>query len=1328
MMGNAKGTQAGGGGGRQRVSAAAAAGSPVVTQASVTEERPEAIAALDLNKPGLLEASAGTGKTYAIEHLVLRILIETEHIELPHILVLTFTDKATGELKDKIRARIAWRIAKGGLPAKVMERLKRAHLEFDRASIHTIHGFCQRVLRKYAFENNALFRQDLLKNVDESLEQVLYEAMRSTWLADPGPEGLAAFRDKAASLGLGAKTKWQRRITDIVKGFNPLRGDVLLPEYDPARVAVLETEMAEAFAGVTALIPDLAPGAEADHPFAKRFAAIKFASKATRTKGLQIIVTALRMAAVCASRPDPQARALAAATFPSRVEEINLTGVNKEGYRFLLPDAGEMKEPWPELQSLLDLLDRVRSAETRIRLEQAARAFAPRREVILDVRAKAQARLRAEGQITYDSMIEDVCLALRQKDERVKMLRQDYRYCLVDEFQDTDPLQWEIFRRVFLDSGSANPLYLIGDPKQAIYRFRGGDVYTYMEARKSMFALCREGKAQGLGLDTNYRSSGAMVEAYNAAFTHRGWFHAHPVDPADTTWRLPAEPDPLGYVPVKYGTLDIQKPMDATASPKPIILKDFAVGDPDKHAIKKRVSHWIVSEIAALMHGTAGAGAGVASARGSGNDPATGGLSIPDKVKGGFRPLAWGDICILVRKSREKDQLLRMLAEAGIPAQVARRSGLYEGDAAGQYLAVLESLEDPGDSGKHARALLTRFFRAEGDPPPARPPDSPHPLFEEWIRLAERRRWQRLFHSLQYRSGLLYRESLREDADRRIMDFIHVGQNLVQEALRENFSLAALVQRLKDLRAAPAGADEDADLHREESEGGKVVLMTMHVSKGLEFPVVFLANFSGNPVPTYFKYRDGLNTVYHLNTKDESARRAWQEESDGEDRRLYYVALTRARYKLYAPLLPAGSGSSSTGPLGGFVAEALRTAAALRPDLYHFAPEEDYSQPLTTIPRARSANHPLGAPAAPDPAAAMPSDDALLSDFPREDRLARPDADFSRRRRRLASYSHLVRHGHGLSSETVEGRFDKEEAPVTGELLEDPGDTEADGASNAAAANARAESGFPGNALPRGKDIGNMFHEILERIDFGEAGRAATPADLFALGPARDLIDGCMADHRLGREWREGVAGVVWNTLRAPLPDPAGGAPFALAGVGGAQRRPEMEFLFPYPARQSQAGPDGYLWGFIDLVYRHNGRYYLLDWKSNHLDAYGPLDLDRSMRESRYDVQYMLYALALDKWLGSLIPGYRYEDHFGGIHYIYLRGMRAEARSQEGAASGVFALKPSRAQMTAEFPAHLAGIMGASGIGGRMDASLFQALLGKDADPARGTGAGRDRT
>lgn len=1235
---------------------------------------PEVISALDLSKPGLLEASAGTGKTYAIEHLVLRLLLETPDLELPSILVLTFTEKAAGELKDKIRARLAARLAQGGLPPGARERLRRAHLEFDRASIHTIHGFCQRVLRKYAFETRGLFRQELLKNVPQALELVLFEEMRSTWLAGWGDDGMDAFRRKAEALGLGGRGPWVARITGIAKEFNPERGDVILPEYSPERIASLRAEMGEALAEAAREVSELRPGSEEEHPFLARFAAIRFRSDTTRKKGARILLAALRAAAradgmVGTAGTGGVTRQALAEGLLAEVEEIGLTGIKKEGFRFLAPTSEVAPEPWPELTAFLACLDRIRASAAKALAEEGALAFAPRREVILDLRARLRAWLQENGSITYDSMIENVCLALREGPERVALLRREYRYCLVDEFQDTDPLQWEIFRRAFLDSGGANPLYLIGDPKQAIYRFRGGDVYTYMEARKAMFALSRKGMAQGRGLDTNFRSSAAMVAACNATFLHAGWFQAHSVDPADAAWRLASEPDPLGYLPVRSGNLAVQRAEDGLHEGKPIILKDFSVDAPGRSEIRRRLGQWIASEILEMMA-----------------DPDR--LRIPDKATGVLRPVGWGDICVLVRKAREKEYLERTLAAAGIPAQSARRAGLYQSDAALQYLAVLESLEDPSDAGKHARALLTRFLRAEGDPPPARPPASPHPLFEEWQRLAARRRWQRLFHSLLYKSGILYRECFRADADRGIMDLTHIGQNLVQEAIRENLGLPGLVQRLRDLRAAPAGAEEEADMRRESSEGGKVTLMTMHVSKGLEFPVVFLASWSGNPPPTFLKYRSGLNTVYHLDKDDPEARKAWKEESEGEDRRLFYVALTRARYKLFAPLLPAGTGRSDAGPLGGFVAAALRTAAVARPELFHRLPDEDYSRPPLARPvvarpsvaRPVAAGRQGNIDVTQDPAGLFPG-------YPSEDPLARED--FARRRRRLASYSLLIRNSHGFAAENVEGRFDKDEAPAG---LEDTGPEEA------AASTAAAE--MPGEVLPRGKEIGNLLHEILEAIDFAAVGAAPSASALLAPGAVRDLFEERMLEHRLDPRWLPEVAALIWNALNARLPDPAGGEAFRLADVG--ERRPEMEFLFPYPARSGSAGPDGYLWGFIDLVFRHRGRYYVLDWKSNYLAGYGQPELSRSMSEARYDVQYKLYALAVDRWLSGLVPGYAFETHFGGVFYLYLRGMGPEAPGQ-----GVFGLRPAATETRVEYPRVLAGLLSEIGRGGRIDAAAL---------------------
>ena len=1244
---------------------------PATGMVPAVEGCPPVVAGLDLRKPGLLEASASTGKTYAIEHLVLRLLSESPALELPGILILTFTEKATGELKEKVRSRLAWRIAQGGLAPSALIRLKEAYLNFDRASIFTIHAFCQRVLRTFAFENGALFQTELVKKDQEVFDRVLTEEMRSTWLSDAGagPEGLSAFRGLMGALNLGPLSKWRSKLLGIAKGFNPLRGDVLRPEYDAARVGDLHEKIRITVTEITELFTD-PPPAFPGSAFLAGYRRTTFATDTLKRKAPEVVEAALRMAADCRGIPTPEGRLAGVRAF---LEGITLRAVKQEGFGCLRPSLGA-GEPlgFPELEALIARLDRLRAAVGAIAEAEKAWDFADQRRVILNLREKARAFKRDHGLIGFDDMIEDVCLALREKPELVRALRQQYRFCLVDEFQDTDPLQWEIFRRVFLESDGANPLYLIGDPKQAIYRFRGGDIHTYLDARKALQAMSREGKAQGLSLGTNFRSSPDLVAACNAVFAHPAWFHAQVADPGDPVWRLPAEPDPLGYLPARHGGLPRQECRDLTAHPEPVILRDFSRAA-SKPELQRGVNAWIAREIASLMA-----------------DPSR--LLIPDRSSGTPRPIDWGDICILVRTNREKQHLERTLLKHGIPYQINRSSGLYQGEAGAHFLAVLEALEDPRDGSKQALALLTRFFRAPGDPPSTPAPGGAHPRFEEWARLAAGRQWQRLFHSLLYRTGLLYRESLEEDGDRRIMDLVHIAQNLVLEALREDYTLAGLVQRLRDLRSQAPG-EEEQDGQREDSEGGKVVLMTLHSSKGLEFPVVFLAAMSGSPPQDYLKYRDGAVTVYNLDKRDPVAKAAYEAEAEGEDRRLFYVALTRARYKLLIPLLPPAFRAFSNGPLGGFVASGLRAAALAMPGLFHLSAGEDpgpdpslagRGQAAVALVPTLSVNAPeTDAQGAGAQGADLTDPVTFLSDFPKADPLA--GADFSRRRRRLASYSHLVRRAPALSAEGLDGRFDKDDAPPGTEALEPEGEEMFDGQESAGEAMDREALGAPGNALPRGRETGNMFHEILEEIDFARAAASETPEDLLSHAPTRELIESRMEEHRVEATHRGDVARVLWHTLSAPVMDPAGGEPFRLGGL--KERLPEMEFLFPYP--------DGYFWGYIDLVFRHRGRYYLLDWKSNWLEKYAPGILGEDIKACRYDLQYMLYALALDKWLGSLLPGYDFRRDFGGIYYVYLRGVRRLPGALP-ASTGIYALRPTPDQMRSEFPARLEAALGAA--------------------------------
>lgn len=1247
---------------------------------------PEAIRALDLGRPALLEASAGTGKTYAIEHLVLRLLTERDErdLDLEGILVLTFTKKATGELKEKIRNRLAERLKAPDLPPALRGRLRDAWLNFDRASVFTIHGFCERVLRNYAFENRALFAHDRADD-KQILETVLTEEMRSTWLSpdSPGGEGEEGFRRLAARLGLSPSGEWREKILGLARAYNPYRGDRLLPVIDPERARTLEGEARAALEALLAAAGDFPAGAETQHPGYQAAKAGSYSPASRKKPALDLIEALLALARTARAEPAEGRMALLDAFLKAHARKAAVT----EGFDRLLPGDGPAQGGLTALRALAGAMDRFRRASEGLRDEAAKRDFEAERKVIEAVQREARDYKRRRGILGFDDMIENLCEAVEGPD-LVRVLRQRYRVCIVDEFQDTDPLQWRIFRKVFLESGS-NPLWLIGDPKQAIYGFRGGDIHTYLEARQDLYALSRDGRAAGLSLGANFRSSAAMIAACNAIFDHKDWFRIREPAPGDEAWRLAPQGDPLGYLPVVPGGRQAQECREAPgpdgSSPAPVVLRDFA-HIPTKKAAQREVNRWVAGEILDLMA-----------------EP--GRLQVPEA--GGWRPLDWGDICVLTRTNPEIRLLEAEFRRRGIPFQIHKRTGLWQSEAATEFLALLESLEDPRDHGRHARALLTHFFRTPGSAALGAPPAEVHPAFEGWLELAARRRWQRLFHELLYGTGLLYRECLDGDGDRRVMDFLHVGQNLVQEALRENLSLAALAQRLRDLRLETPDAEDERHLHREDSESRKVAVMTYHISKGLEFPVVFLAGMAGTLGDAVHRYREGGHTVFHLDKGDAGAREAARLEADQEERRLFYVALTRAKFKLYLPL-PAPLFKPRTAcPLGGFVADAVRAAQARHPGLFHSRTD---AGPADAKPVDAARTAALGAiPSDPDgPPSAREIGEDFPGGFPRDNALSGSAADFSRRRRPLASYSNLVSRGT-LAAEGLEGRYEKDEVPPEPDPAGGDGD-EAEHYASAPPPTSMDMAAIPGNALPRGREVGNMFHEILENVDFARVGEAGSSQALLDHVPTRDVILARLEEHRVEATHLGDVTQVIWNVLRAPIPDCAAEAGAeGRAGQGGGTfrfadltaRRHEMEFLFPYPPHPPRSpeggGGEGYLWGYIDLVFRREGRYYLLDWKSNWLEDYGPASLRRDVAESRYDLQYMLYSMALDRWLGTLIPGYDPARHFGGVYYVYLRGLDAAAApgsAGPGAVPGVFAARPSPDQLAREFPAHLDRALG----------------------------------
>jgi exodeoxyribonuclease V beta subunit len=827
---------------------------------------------------------------------------------------------------------------------------------------------------------------------------------------------------------------------------------------------------------------------------------------------------------------------------------------------------------------------------------------------------------RQRGLQSFDDMIATVERALDPKtpgaDGFAALLRQRYQFAVVDEFQDTDPLQWRIFKRVFLDAGESK-LFVVGDPKQAIFGFRNADLPTFQRAVHEMKATYG---APVYPLQTNWRSAPELLDALNCLFGDGDWFPKKENHETEITYRNvePPEPD-------KRQTT-VTSDLTDRAALTVVDVQSFQKQAAAQRAFARFAAH----EIHRLLTGRDGRPC----------------LTFATK-KGPARPLNAGDCCILIFKRTEAEPIVEALRRYNLPYSFYRQTGVWTSPEAVQLETLLRTLARPDDRAAFRKALLTRFFRLRPEDV-ARAPDLParHParlLYEKWLACVEGRHWSALFQSLLEETGLALADPDDADADRRLAALRHLCGTLERVGHGENRDLLGLLEWIADRRAA---RDGDAEPAPAETSRPRVKIMTVFASKGLEFPVVFLAGgFTQGMAGAVTTYRDGdQNKTFDLCPTDEA--KGWmKEDALDEHRRLLYVALTRPMLKLYVPLVKLTSYTKSRcGPVGSVLMPAVHRAC---PDKLGPAVAEHIPLPPAMAP-PREAGRADGeaAPGVAPFAIAGPLFPACDPALPRRRVVVRSFSSMSR--------AHVLPVGHGASYGERARRLDEE---VVGPAERD-------------------------DPL-RGPVFGDMVHRVLEDVDFAEVGRAETPDALLRDGaPARALIERIVRGdvgklrtrtplRSLEQACREQVARLVWSALHAPL-DGVG----PLWRIPAADRLHEVEFS--YPAEPGAAVPadvrweDGFLTGCIDLVFRKGGRYFLVDWKTNLLPAYAADHVGRCMDECDYHRQYRLYVHALDRWLRRA-PGGRFDlaADFGGVYYLFVRGLGANG-------DGVFFCKPTK--------------------------------------------------
>lgn len=1151
---------------------------------------------LPLQGERLIEASAGTGKTYTIAALYLRLLLGLggtaafpRPLSVEELLVVTFTEAATAELRGRIRANIhELRIAclrqstDNPLYASLLEEiadkqqaaqwLLLAERQMDEASVFTIHGFCQRMLSLNAFESGMLFEQQLIEDESElryqacadfwrrhcyPLQRDIAEAVHALW---KGPEEL-----------LRAIDRYLQGEAPVIK--SPPPADETLA----SRHEKIVTQIATLKQKWNASVDEIASILENSGIDRKKF------NRGNQGKWIDKISAWAQEETRGYQLPD------ALEKFSQRflTERTKADGIVPEHPLFVAIES-LLAEPL----TLNDLM--ITRAMTEIR-EAVAR------------------EKRRRGELGFDDMLSrlDAALCSENGEALAAAIRTRFPVAMIDEFQDTDPQQYRIFRRIWRQQPDT-ALLLIGDPKQAIYAFRGADIFTYMKARSEV--------AAHYTLETNWRSAPGMVESVNTLFKQ--------MDAAFMFREIP-------FQPVRFAEKNASLRFEFNGVTQPAMnlwLLDgegCGVGD-YQSAMAQHCAAQIRDWLSAGAHGEAVLWRGEQA-----------------------NPVKASDITVLVRSRQEAALIRDALTLLNIPSvYLSNRDSVFETLEAQEMLWLLQAVLAPERESTLRSALASAMMGLN-----ARDIDALNNDEEAWDNVVEefahyRERWQKrgvmaMLRELMAKRQIAENMLATAGGERRLTDILHISE-LLQEAGTQLESEHALVRWLSQQIADP-NSNSSSQQMRLESDKHLVQIVTIHKSKGLEYPLVwlpFIANYRVQD-QAFYHDRESFEAVLDL-SKAESSVELAEAERLAEDLRLLYVALTRSVWHCSLGIAPLFRRRGEKSGETDFHLSALGRLIQLG--------EPKDAAGLRQCIEALCGDHiALHIPSSPDNSRwQMPEQPAADLNARQIQRTLADDW-------RVTSYSGLQQHGQSIAQDLMP-KLDVDAAGV-GDILPEPALTP--------------------HQFPRGASPGTFLHSLFEELDFTQPVSSEWVLKMLQSGG-------------FDEKWLPVLTDWVTAILQAPLTQQG----ISLSQLTAKDKQVEMEFYLPiasplkadaldalireYDPLSAGCPPlnfrqvQGMLKGFIDLIFRHEGRYYLLDYKSNWLgdssDAYTQDAMAAAMQQHRYDLQYQLYTLALHRYLRHRIADYRYEDHFGGVIYLFLRGVDATDPN-----SGIFSTRPDAA-------------------------------------------------
>ena len=1207
------------------------------------------LASFPLEGVALIEASAGTGKTYAVSNLLLRYVLELDY-RLEEILVVTFTDAATQELRVRAREKISEAIIVmesvlerihsiqelgqnseiefGSLLKDVCEdtmlfsllvgskdlsgdllKLRLAERSIDLAEIHTIHGFCQKVAREHAVLLNLTSEQVLKEDLKPMFLEVCQDLWRSEILKLPvGP--LAFIRDRYKS---------PDGLRQALRMFSSRQPERISPYVGLTNIGANETplqwwsEKYSAFEEWVKRLGELISNHIDDVIHTVENSELKNVNK--KVQWLQTI-KAWSEEAYDAGALD---RIKLDKFFDSCISQEAKKGKQAPKHMFFVA----LEEHFEQ-----------RPTHIEASFVQALN---------LQVKTRLQQRKVSEQILGFDDLITQVNQAVISPDlshDLATRLRQKYKVALIDEFQDTDAQQYPIFSGIFgvnayESSSELKPsLVLIGDPKQAIYGFRGGDMATYLRARNDVE---QSEFGQIFTMRHNWRSSNELLDALNYLYRP----HANPFLERG-----------IQYVEVSSGR-DLSRA--DLGSALHISRISHRNSDDEKLRNKENTQQLLAavaaSQVSEVLHSEHAA-------------------SFQSK-----------DVVVLVRDRNEAALMREHLSMLGIKASYDDRASVFQSTEAASVLLLLSAIREPDNEKLMMQCMSDPLWGIKDQN--LRELNQYESAANYWLEcfLALQADWYNygvlavLRKALQLLGALDYWRALAGESinwERILTNIGQLGELLQEQSQQQSDSRLLLHWLSTQINDVDAEQGKEREM-RLESDDALVRIITIHQSKGLEYPVVFL--------PFLFTSRDSKEAWYYDDQgrlslalePDDSETNAASRERLAEDCRLLYVALTRAKYCCYIGTSEFHSSSSSVNcsatalgyllsqrdtvltenPEEGWLAQSLEGLSGHAHIQYQFWSDEE----VATIQGKHMSTIPTVATGTPVSLRTVP---AINSAW------------------RVHSFTGLMNEHHFLVGETNHSHT-KDNAPD--ELSKHAIDI---------------------LNFPKGSQAGTFLHTLFEHIDFESADLieryksrgGSLQAHIAEMLSAKQLVP-----TRKAKLWAEYLARWLKRILNCPL-----GQGVQLGQLSGKDYKVEADFYFRVDAVDAAAinaliqtydpaaDPlaferfDGHIKGAIDLMLRSDNKYFVLDYKSNHLgfrsEDYSYAQLKTAITEHRYDLQYLLYTVALHRLLKlRLGEKYDYGEHLGGVFYLFLRGLelKTEAEVDKENLPGVYFVKPPRA-------------------------------------------------